>query len=386
MRLTVGLNSSQIRNRLMMLVLSVSIISILTEYLVEVVLVLSANVFLVDILNLFSVNLEASIPTWLSTILLFVAAVLLTFIALAKYRELDGYRWHWIGLAVGFVYLSVDEGAGVHELLVDPMQQAFNPSGFFTFGWQIVAIPAVLVMLVLYARFIVRLPARTRLWLIFSGGLYLGGALVVEGISANQWDINNGISMAYLSIATIEELFEMLGIVLFIYTLLDYMERGGYSFALHHAPSNLPQQKASDRHSSPRLIPLLVIVNMVVLGGMMITPRPLLATDTMQAGFEVPFYYPVRDPILAEGGVIVEIPGIFGIDNPFSRQLGATLLQQYAEVIAIAQPTRNITTLIATNTAPLSRDDLTGLLHGVGQTNFIIFETETLQALSQQLP
>lgn len=383
MQLSWGLNSSQIRNRLVMLTLCLSAISIITEYLVEVVLALSTNVLLVDVLNLFSVNLEESIPTWYSTILLFVAAVLLTFIALVKFRELDGYRWQWLGLAVGFVYLSIDEGAGIHELFVDPLKLAFNPTGFFAFGWQIVAIPVVLVVMLLYTRFIFQLPTRSRLWLIFSGGLYLGGALIVEGISANQWDINDGISMVYLSIATIEELFEMLGVVLFIYTLLDYMEQAGYSFAIHHAPSTAPPQKTHDRRVIPRMISLLIIINIVLLGWMIGTSQPLLDSSESQDVVIAPFYYAVQDQILANEGVIIETHGIFGIDNQFSRQLGATLLEQYTHVIAIAQPTRNATTLLATNTPPLSRDDLTDLLHGVGQTNFIIFETETVRAISQ---
>lgn len=378
-----GLHSSQVRNRLVMLTLCISIISIITEYVVEVVLALSSDVLLIDSLNLFSVNLEESIPTWYSTILLFVAAVLLAFIALAKFREFDGYRWHWSGLAVGFIYLSIDEGAGIHELFVDPLQQAFNPSGFFAFSWQIIAIPVVLVVMLLYARFIVQLPTRTRVWLIISGGLYLGGALIVEGISANQWDINNGISMVYLSIATIEELFEMLGVVLFIYTLLDYIEQAGYSFAIHHDASTAPPQKTHDRRVIPRIISLLIIINVVLLGWMAGTSQPLLVSSDSQDVVIVPFFYTVQDQIFANEGVIIETHGIFGIDNPFSRQLGATLLEQYAYVIAIAQPTRNVSTLIATNTLPLSQDDLTGLLHDVGQTNFIIFETDTVRAISQ---
>jgi len=377
-----GIKSAQARNRLTMLALGISILSIITEYLVEVELAFSSNVFLVDILNLFSVNLEESIPTWFATILLFVSAVLLTFIVLAKFQELDQYRWHWVGLAIGFLYLSIDEGAGIHELFVDPMKQAFNPDGFFAFGWQIIAIPVVLVIFVLYLRFMIHLPARTRFWLIASGGLYLGGALIVEGISASLWDSNNGISMTYLAIATIEELFEMLGIVCFIYTLLDMLEQSGYGFALHHNPAPSPPEKIQIPLHIPRMIPLLIVVNVILLGWMILIPQPLIPSDE-DTVIEVPFYIALQEQILADEGVIVEMQGIFGIDNPFSRQMGATLLEQYPIVIAIAQPTRHTTTLIATHTLSLNRDDLTTLLHNIGQTNFILFETEIVRSISQ---
>ena len=379
-----GVKPAQVRNRLLMLALSIGIMSIITEYLVEVEFAFSSNVFLIDVLNLFSVNLEESIPTWFATTLLFVSASLLAFIALAKFYETDRYRWHWVGLAIGFLYLSIDEGAGIHEIFVDPMKQAFNPDGFFAFGWQIVAIPVVLVVIVLYLRFMMHLPLRTRLWLITSAGFYLGGALIVEGISASLWHSNDGISMPYLAIATIEELFEMIGVVCFIYTLLDMLEQGGYGFALHHNPSLASPQKTQNPQRFPVLLPLLIAINVIVLGWIILTPQPLIPSDTdTETAVEIPFYYGVQDQILADQGVIIEMQGIFGIDNPSSRQMGATLLEQYRHVIAITQPTRQLTTMIATNVLFISRDDLTTLLHNIGQTNFIIFETETVRAISQ---
>ena len=381
MQLIGRLKPTQIRNRLLMVTLGLGIFSIVTEYLVEVVLVLSSDLVLIDVLNLFSVNLEESIPTWYATILLFVVAVLLVFIVLAKFQEGDGYRWHWTILAIGFLYLSIDEGAGIHEIFVDPMKQAFDPSGFFAFGWQIAAIPVVLVIAVLYLRFIVQLPARTRIGLIVSASLYLGGALIVEGISASLYDDNN-ISMMYLAVATIEELFEMSGVVLFIYTLLDMMERSGYSFALHHVPTTSSPQKTHDGYNIPPILPVLFILNVMLVSWMILTPQteiPLDEEDVIIA----PFYYMVQDQILGDDGVIIEMNGIFGIDNPFSRRMGATLLQDYKFVVAVAQPTSHITTLIATHTVFISRQNLSDLLHNIGQTNFIIFETETVQAISQ---
>ena len=124
------------------------------------------------------------------------------------------------------------------------------------------------------------------------------------------------------------------------------------------------------------------VINIIVLGWMMVTPQALIPSDVEET-IEIPFYYSIQDQLLADEGIIMEMHGTFGIDNPFSRHLGATLLQQYTYVTAIAQPNRKITTLIATHTLPLSHDDLTGLLHDVGQTNFIIFDTETVQAISQ---
>ena len=380
MQLLLGFNPSYIRNRLLVLTLCLSLISIITEYVVEVLLIASPDGFLAHALNLFSVNLEESIPTWYSTILLFVGAILFSLIAIAKYREQDQFRWHWGGLALGFFYLSADEGAGFHEIFVDSMKQTFNPGGFFAFGWQIIAIPVVVVILLLYVRFLLQLPSFTRLWLIISAIFYLGGALVIEGISANQWDINNGISMTYLAIATIEELFEMLGAVLLIYTVLDYINQKAYIYEIRTISPTQKTYDTSRTVSQP--VALLIVLNIILITGMMtIIPASAIPLE-IEETIDVPFYYHVQDMILADGGVVIEMQGTFGIDNPYSRQLSSTLLDEYAEVIVVSQPMQNMTTMIATHEVQLSRDHITDLLHSVGQTNFILFETQTVRSIS----
>lgn len=382
MKLTLNLNPKLIRQRLIILTLCISIISLLTEYLVDFVLPPSTHILVLDFLNLFSVNLEGSFPTWYSTILLFVAAALLTYITIAKFQNSDKQRWYWIVLTVGFFYLSADEGAGIHEIFVDTMKQSFDVTGFFTFGWQIVAIPVVLIVLLLYVRFVFQLPTQTRTWLVISAALYLGGALIIEGISANQWYIDGGLSMRYLSIATIEETFEMLGAVLFIYTLLHYINQQEYTLTIEPTPLNQKRQTPIIRQFSP--IILLIGVFIVLLGWMMvIAPHHVIPDDDNEETFIVlPFYYGIEDVILADGGMIVDMPGTFGVDNAFSRQMGRSLLAEYANVIAVSQPTQRLTTILATHNLSLNHDDLADMLHGVGQTEFIIFDSQTVEMLS----
>ncbi len=372
-------------NRLIVMTLCVSAISIVTEYIVEVLLIGSTNVLLVDFLNLFTVNLEETIPTWYATTLLFVAAVLLVIIASIKWRDKDIDRWYWSILALGFFYLSMDEGAQIHEIFVDPTQQAFNPSGFFAFGWQIVAIPVVIVVGLLFARFIIRLPSRTRIGVIISGGVYLGGALIIEGISASLWDINDAVSLVYLAVATVEETFEMLGVVFFIYTLLDHMEGNGYSLVLTQDSQTNAPRKPHNRRPVSLVIPVLVVLNVMLLMWLATATQPVLTEAKIPETINIGFHNLIEEEVLADGGVIVETQGIFGIDNPFSRTLGATLLEQYSNVFAVSLPNENSTTLVATNTLGLSRDDIVDLLHQIGETNFIIFDTPTVQAISQVL-
>lgn len=374
-----NLNPKQVRHRLVVLTLCISFISLITEYFADFILPPSDNGLGIHFLNLFSVNLEGSFPTWYSTLLLFISGVLLVWISRIKFQEQDHQRWYWLGLVAGFFYLSADEGAGIHEIFVDVTKETFNTSGFFEFGWQIVAIPVVLVVMLLYVRFVHRLPTQTRFWLVVSAFVYLGGALIVEGISANQWSMDGGMSMRYLSIATIEETMEMLGAVFFIYTWLDYIVLQGYTLS---TTSEATPRKSHGRHLIQRILPLLILLNISVVGWMMWGVSHTVISDDDIVVIEVPFYYAIQEQILADGGVIVEVPGTFGIDNAFSRQIGRTLFEEYSTVIAISQPTRGITTLFATYDPMIERIQWTELLHDAGQTNFILFDSDTVRSIS----
>jgi spermidine synthase len=203
--------------------LSLAGLSLVGEYLLEVVFADNESTLL-SLIDLFSVNVENSIPTWYSTFLLLLAALILALIAHTKWIAQDLYRWHWAGLAVTFLYLSIDEGAGIHEYLADPLFLAFNTSGYLYFGWQIVAVPLVIVFGLTYVRFLLHLTPAIRYGFIVAAVIYTGGALFVEGLSASYlYDQNGVIDFTYLAIATVEETFEMLGIVVFISVLLTYM-------------------------------------------------------------------------------------------------------------------------------------------------------------------
>ncbi len=232
MQQTYVLNPRKIAILLITIALCLSIISIISEYLLFVVFADSESNTLV-ILDLFSVNIENSIPTWYATILLLTASVILALIAHAKWSARAPYRWHWAGLALVFLYLSIDEGAGIHEYMADFLFDAFQTTGYLYFAWQIVAVPLVVIFGLLYIPFLFALPPFTRYGFIISGAIYTGGALFIEGISANYLYSQDGVyDFTYLSIATVEETFEMIGAITFIAVLMLYMRQLGARFVL----------------------------------------------------------------------------------------------------------------------------------------------------------
>jgi hypothetical protein len=194
---------------------------------------------LLSLLRLFDVGEEASIPTWYSSFTLLLSSVLLAVIAAAKRERRDRYTLHWLGLSVIFLFLSMDEVLRAHEALggqeIQPLLSrflGFSPSGFIYFFWVVPGAAFVLVFVLAYLRFLVRLPKQTRRLFLVAGTLFVLGALGFEMLSARiaseydkeTWQNLGGIPKIIVGIQTsIEEFLEMLGASVFVYALLSYM-------------------------------------------------------------------------------------------------------------------------------------------------------------------
>lgn len=178
------------------------------------------NYWLYQYGELMNVNREANIPTWFSASLLFTAALLLLAITLSL-RASDRPYGRWAGLTAIFTYISMDEAGAIHEKLTPILQEQWSLTGYLYFGWVVVGILVVLVVGLLYLPFVWRLPVEVRRWFMLAGVLYVGGALVVESISANLWYLDGGTSLRFSAAGTVEEWLEMLGVITLTYGLLE---------------------------------------------------------------------------------------------------------------------------------------------------------------------
>lgn len=173
--------------------------------------------------SLFSVRSEGKIPTWYSACTLLFSSLLLVTIAFAKRVKRDRYFLHWIGLAIIFLWMSLDEATEIHEMTSDPLQSALNTKGLLYFAWVIPAIAFLMIFAVVYHRFVIDLPPKTRHLFLVAGVIYISGVLGMEMVGANYWSLY-GENLTYGIMATVEEILEMSGILVFIYALLDYLE------------------------------------------------------------------------------------------------------------------------------------------------------------------
>jgi hypothetical protein len=186
-----------------------------------------------SIVRLLWVDGEGNIPAWYSAVLLFLCALLLGAITLAQRYQADGKLSGWLFLTLIFLFLSLDEIAQFHELSIAPLRTRFELTGFFHYAWIVPATLAVALFVLAYAKFIARLPARTRQLFLLAGAVYIAGALGVEAISGKQASLHGEQNLTYHAIITVEELLEMAGITLFLYALLDYIGRQFSGLTFH---------------------------------------------------------------------------------------------------------------------------------------------------------
>lgn len=178
------------------------------------------------LVDLFDVNKEANMPSTYSAFALMFCAVLLAVIGLAKKAEKQPFRWHWLGLAALFFFLSFDECAVIHEKLIERMRESYHLSGGLYFGWVIPYGIATVVIGFAYLRFLFcGIRGWTRIHFIVAGAVYITGALVLEMCGGRVAELYGGDEMnpIHALYYSIEEFLEMAGILLFIHALVEYI-------------------------------------------------------------------------------------------------------------------------------------------------------------------
>ena len=171
----------------------------------------------------FNFDREGNFPSMYSALILGFCSYLLTVIAAFKRSTKARYSKYWKALSYIFLFLAIDEACSIHELLIPILRTAFNTEGLLYFPWVIPAFFLVIIFLIVFRKFILSLPINTKALFICAGTVYVTGALGMELIGGYIAD-NYGYNTIYGIASTIEELLEMLGVVIFVYGLLSYIQ------------------------------------------------------------------------------------------------------------------------------------------------------------------
>lgn len=176
-------------------------------------------------LHFFSFDSEDNLPSGYATLLILIAASLLSVITVLKNKQTGVMAFQWSVLTAGFFLMAMDEELSLHEELIIPIRSFLNSDhyGVFYYSWVIPAIVLVVALGLFFLKFLMRLPAKTRFHFIVAGALYLGGCLGVELIGGRYDELHGNENLTYNLIATFEESLEIAGIIVFIWALLVYI-------------------------------------------------------------------------------------------------------------------------------------------------------------------
>ncbi|WP_437591983.1 hypothetical protein [Sorangium sp. So ce1000] len=193
------------------------------------------------VVPLFSLSYEQNVPTWYASSLLLVCSLTLAVIAVGA-RRAGGFVKHWWGLSAAFLYISLDEAIEIHEAA----SSWLDLGGVLYFSWVIPAAVVVAVFAVAYLPFLSHLPRDTRNRFLLSGGIYVTGALLLE-LPLGYWTERAGSdNLIYALIDFVEESLELLGVNLFLLSLVDHLAVQGWTIGFSQAAPE-PQPAAVER-------------------------------------------------------------------------------------------------------------------------------------------
>lgn len=182
---------------------------------------LNGQVF--EISNRVDFDDEVSVPTWYSQLILLAIAVASW---IAAYLQKNRFaRQLWVIIGVIGVAMSLDEGASIHEFVLQTVHLLFFQEAAPTVSsnaW-LILLPFVGVIAALLLWFMWQhIPKRTIGWFIVGGTIFMLGAVFID-ILTNSSGANNFYEKGLL--VAIEESFELLGSSVILCGIIDYLQR-----------------------------------------------------------------------------------------------------------------------------------------------------------------
>lgn len=171
----------------------------------------------------FALDGELNVGSWYSSLLMTAAALVCFLLARLDPDARQGP--FWLVLSVLFLAMSLDETASFHEPLIDILAPAAEWSDLFHHAWVVVAIPFVIAFGLFSIPFLLRLERGVAIGFVIAGALFVFGALVMEMIDGVIRLRLGYDSLAYKTGALLEDVFELLGMTLFVATALRYLAR-----------------------------------------------------------------------------------------------------------------------------------------------------------------
>lgn len=168
---------------------------------------------------------EKNLPSIFSSFLHLFASFSLALVGIDKLR-IEKRKFFWWFLSFVFLFLSLDELLRIHEKITGQTSYFHENTG--TYLWTIYYGIGSLLLGLVIIKPLFALPPATRNKFILAGAIFIFGAIGMENIAGNYIVLNNIAPVDIIThpdlfiFYTIEETMEMMGVIFFIYAVLDY--------------------------------------------------------------------------------------------------------------------------------------------------------------------
>lgn len=209
--------------------LSIACLLVLASIAGQLIKFISGHPNFFGLVDLFNLDNEKNIPTFFSVILLLSCCLLLTLIFF-QHLKLDGKpNKYWAVLSVGFFYMSIDEFCSIHENFGRFSSILLGNKSYplFHYAWVLPGFLIVIFVGLFFQKFLLSLPRTTKINFIIAGLIYVTGIIFLEALNGYYFALYKDAfgyqNLIYNALVTIEESCEMLGLILFIRALIDYL-------------------------------------------------------------------------------------------------------------------------------------------------------------------
>lgn len=197
-----------------------SLVLIALSILANILTYVFGHGFLYGLIPEFNLDKENNIPTIFISLLLAGAAFLFWIVGKDAQNRLEPYHRRYGVITGVLVFMALDEMSSLHELLINPLQATGLFSGAFHFSWVVVYIPLLLLFGLWMLRFYLSLSRDMKLGLFLAAVVYVGGALGIEMVGGMIASSRGEANLLYGLTTTLEESFELFGLLLLWNTLL----------------------------------------------------------------------------------------------------------------------------------------------------------------------
>ncbi|MET3963946.1 hypothetical protein ABIE44_003880 [Marmoricola sp. OAE513] len=178
-------------------------------------------------------NQEGNFASWFEAFILLCCTIAAAGNTVLARSRNDPHARRWFVVSALLLVMTVDEASQIHDMATSGMRKLLDVEmgDSLFFAW---VIPAALVLVVagLYLLpLLFALEPVARLGLLLGGGVYFGGALVVEVISGKVITPGRD-SPGYHAITLFEEVLELAGSLIVLTVLLGIIERADATIRL----------------------------------------------------------------------------------------------------------------------------------------------------------